>query len=188
MFLWKWKTILLEYQAGVHGFRTVKFDMRVSESTVLILNEIAACANLGSLMLDIQAVVSAWIMYIMPWYHTKVSNLRNMCDVLKEMKSDFIRLPDRSLRPWNHEIRYKKIGNRSYNIKINSRVGSPVEPHVEDASCCIDMNNIYYDLILYDSIVRTDAMVWTGPEFQKNCRTENTERRLYDEIHINWVR
>ena len=85
-------------------------------------------------------------------------------------------------------IRYKKIGNRSYNIKINSRVGSPVEPHVEDASCCIDMNNIYYDLILYDSIVRTDAMVWTGPEFQKNCRTENTERRLYDEIHINWVR
>lgn len=26
--------------------------MRVSESTVLILNEIAACANLGSLMLD----------------------------------------------------------------------------------------------------------------------------------------
>lgn len=32
--------------------------MRVSESTVLILNEIAACANLGSLMLDIQAVVS----------------------------------------------------------------------------------------------------------------------------------
>lgn len=56
-------------------------------------------------------------------------------------------------------IRYKKIGNRSYNIKINSRVGSPVEPHVEDASCCIDMNNIYYDLILYDSIVRTDAMV-----------------------------
>lgn len=139
MFLWKWKTILLEYQAGVHGFRTVKFDMRVSESTVLILNEIAACANLGSLMLDIQAVVSTWIMYIMPWYHTKVSNLRNVCDVLKEMKSDFIRLPDR------------KIGNRSYNIKINSRVGSPVEPHVEDASCCIDMNNIYYDLILYDS-------------------------------------
>ena len=51
--------ILLEYQAGVYGFRTIKFDMRVSESTVLILNEIAACANLGSLMLDIQAVVSA---------------------------------------------------------------------------------------------------------------------------------
>ena len=144
MFLWKWKTILLEYQAGVHGFRTVKFDMRVSESTVLILNEIAACANLGSLMLDIQAVVSTWIMYIMPWYHTKVSNLRNVCDVLKEMKSDFIRLPDR------------KIGNRSYNIKIYSRVGSPVEPHVEDASCYIDMNNIYYDLILYDSPLMKD--------------------------------
>ena len=30
--------ILLEYQAGVYGFRTIKFDMRVSESTVLILN------------------------------------------------------------------------------------------------------------------------------------------------------
>lgn len=53
-------------------------------------------------------------------------------------------------------IRYKKIGNRSYNIKINSRVGSPVEPHVEDASCCIDMNNIYYDLILYDSPLMKD--------------------------------
>ena len=73
-----------------------------------------------------------------------MSNLRNVCDVLKEMKSDFIRLPDR------------KIGNRSYNIKINSRVGSPVEPHVEDASCCIDTNNIYYDLILYDSPLMKD--------------------------------
>lgn len=53
-------------------------------------------------------------------------------------------------------IWYKKIGNCSYNIKINSCVGLFVELYVEDVSCCIDMNNIYYDVILYDSFFMKD--------------------------------